>query len=341
MEDQDKIKEQLTDELVALRQRVAELETAEAGRLRAQIALRETEARYRAVVEDQTELICRFLLDGTLTFVNDACCRYFGRKREELVGSSLLLHIPEEDREFVKEQFTSLSLDEPAVTYEHRVTLSGGQIRWHQRTDRAIFDEQGGFIEFQSVSRDITEQVRTEEQLIYLAIHDALTGLPNRRLFDDHLSLELTHAQRNQEKLVLMLLDLDDFKEVNDTLGHSVGDRLLQAVAHRLTSLLRRGDTVARMGEDEFMLLLPEMAQVEAATEVAQKILEAIRKPFVFEGHELHTSASIGIAIYPDHGEDGNTLMKNAEIAMYRAKDLGRDNYQCCGKSPLTDWLLV
>ena len=341
MENRDKTKEdfgelsraEFTSELVELRQRVAELEAVDTERkwaevLQATRALRESEARYRAIVEDQTELICRFLPDGTLTFVNEAYCRYFGRKREELVGSSFMLHIPEEDREFVEEQFTFLSLDNPVVTYDHRIILPNERIRWQQRTDRAIFDEQDRFIEFQSVSRDITEQVRTEEQLIYLAIHDALTGLPNRRLFNDHLSLELAHAQRNQQRLAVMLLDLDHFKDVNDTLGHSVGDKLLQAVAHRLTSLLRRGDTVARMGGDEFMLLLPEVAQEEDAAGVAQKVLEALREPFVFDGHELHISTSIGVALYPDDGEDGDTLMKNADIAMYRAKDKGRDNYQ-------------
>ena len=341
MKDRDKTKEQLFNELEELRQRVAELEAvdterkwAEEGRrkalaeaLQATHALRESEARYRAIVEDQTELICRFLPDGTLTFVNGACCRYFGRKREELVGSSFMLLIPEEDREFVEEQFTFLSLDNPVVTYDHRIILPNERIRWQQRTDRAIFDEQDRFIEFQSVSRDITEQVRTEEQLIYLAIHDALTGLPNRRLFNDHLSLELAHAQRNQQKLTVMLLDLDDFKEVNDTLGHSVGDKLLQAVAHRLTSLLRRGDTVARMGGDEFMLLLPEIAGGEDTAKIATKILEAIRRPFVLDDHEIHTATSIGIAIYPEDGEDGDALVKNADIAMYRAKDGGRDSY--------------
>ncbi len=139
-----------------------------------------------------------------------------------------------------------------------------------------------------------------------------------------------------------MLLDLDHFKEVNDTLGHGVGDKLLQVVGDRLTSILRKGDTVARMGGDEFMVLLPEIAGGEDAAEVAAKILEAFREPFVFDGHELHITTSIGIAIYPDDGEDGDTLTKNADIAMYRAKDRGRDNYQrytkpsqgsACGKA--------
>jgi len=125
-----------------------------------------------------------------------------------------------------------------------------------------------------------------------------------------------------------MLLDLDHFKDVNDTLGHRVGDQLLQAVGERLTSLLRQSDTVARMGGDEFMVILPEIGRGEDATRIAQKILEAFRRPFVFDGHELHITTSIGIALYPDDGEDVDTLMKNADIAMYRAKEQGRDNYQ-------------
>jgi len=172
------------------------------------------------------------------------------------------------------------------------------------------------------------ERVRAEEQLAYMATHDALTGLPNRRLFNDRLNVALAHAHRNRQKLAVMLLDLDHFKEVNDTLGHSVGDRLLQAVGGRLTSLLRESDTVARMGGDEFMLICPEIAQAGDATKVAPKILEAVREPFEFDDHELHITTSIGIALYPEDGEDVDTLMKNADIAMYRAKDRGRDNAQ-------------
>jgi diguanylate cyclase (GGDEF)-like protein len=204
------------------------------------------------------------------------------------------------------------------------------EIRWQQRSDRAIFDEQGRIIEFQSVGRDVTERVQMEQQLVYMATHDALTGLPNRVMFNDRLTLELAHAQRNRQKLAVMLLDLDRFKNVNDTLGHSVGDQLLQVVGERLTSLLRKSDTVARMGGDEFMLLFPGMARMEGAARIAQKILEVFRKPFVFEGHELHITTSIGIALCPDDGEDIDTLVKNADIAMYRAKEQGRNNYQCC-----------
>jgi diguanylate cyclase (GGDEF)-like protein/PAS domain S-box-containing protein len=316
------------DEVLATVREALEKQRLVQEKQRAEEALRESEARYRAIVEDQTELICRFLPHGTLTFVNEAYCRYFGKKRDELIGSSFMPLIPEEDQKFVEEQIISLSLENPVATYEHRVILPDGRIRWQQCTDRAIFDEQGRFIEFQSVGRDITERVQAEEQLVYIATHDPLTGLPNRRLFNDRLTLELAHTQRNRQKLVVMLLDLDHFKNVNDTLGHSMGDKLLQVVGHRLTSLVRKGDTVARMGGDEFMLVLPEMAWGEDVGKAAQKILGAFREPFVFDGHELRITTSIGIAIYPDDGEDADTLMRNADIAMYRAKERGRDNYQ-------------
>jgi diguanylate cyclase (GGDEF)-like protein len=206
--------------------------------------------------------------------------------------------------------------------------LPDGQIRWQQWTSRAIFDERGRFIEFQSVGRDITEWVQAEEQLVYIATHDPLTSLPNRRLFNDCLTLELAHAHRNQQKLAVISLDLDHFKDVNDALGYSVGDKLLQVVADRLKSLLRRSDTVARVGDDEFMLILPGIAREYHADKVAHKILEAVRKPFVFAGLELDITTSIGVALYPNDGEDGDTLMKNVGIAMYRARDRGRDNYQ-------------
>ena len=174
----------------------------------------------------------------------------------------------------------------------------------------------------------ITERERAEETIKHMAYHDPLTGLPNRRLFNDRLNLALAHAHRNQKKLAVMLLDLDQFKEVNDTLGHSVGDQLLQVVSERLTDLLRKDDTVARMGGDEFMLLLPEIAGGEGAAKVAQKVLEALREPFVLDSHELRITTSIGMVFYPDDGEDADTLVKNADIAMYRAKDQGRDNCQ-------------
>ncbi len=181
---------------------------------------------------------------------------------------------------------------------------------------------------YEQARQEIAERKRAEETIRQMAYHDPLTGLPNRRLFHDRLELEMAHARRNGHKLGVMLLDLDHFKEVNDTLGHSMGDQLLQAVSERLRSLLRKSDTVSRLGGDEFILILPEIVRWEDAAGVATKILEALRDPVEFDGHEIRITTSVGIALYPDDGEDGDALMKSADIAMYRVKDQGRDNYQ-------------
>ncbi len=171
-------------------------------------------------------------------------------------------------------------------------------------------------------------QAELYKQISYQALHDLLTGLPNRVLFNDRLSLALANAHRGQGLLCVMFMDLDHFKKINDTLGHAYGDQLLQEVAKRLTDCLRKGDTVARWGGDEFTLLLPQIVDVKDATKIAQRILEDLRPAFNIEGHQLHISNSIGIALYPDDGEDAENLLKNADAALYRAKEQGRNNYQ-------------
>lgn len=169
---------------------------------------------------------------------------------------------------------------------------------------------------------------RAGQQLQHLAYHDVLTELPNRLLLHDRLSVAMPRAVRNGHGLGILFLDLDRFKVVNDSLGHRVGDRLLQCVAERIRESVREGDTVARVGGDEFIVLLTEIEQIEHAARVAEKLLEALRQPFDVDGHELFLSASIGISLFPSDGRDGETLIKNADAAMYRAKDQGRDNYQ-------------
>ena len=178
------------------------------------------------------------------------------------------------------------------------------------------------------VVRDITERTYAEEQIKHLAYHDALTNLPNRLLFKDRLTVALSHAQRDHSRLAVLFLDLDRFKIINDSLGHNIGDQLLQAVAARVGACVRESDTVARLGGDEFTLLLPNLVRAEDAAVVAQKILEAIRYPFHIEGREFFTTTSIGISLYPEDGLDAETLIKSADAAMYQAKELGRDNYQ-------------
>jgi len=178
------------------------------------------------------------------------------------------------------------------------------------------------------VVQDHTELRGLEERMGSLAYRDPLTGLPNRRLFEDRLAIALAQAHRYRHRLAVVFLDLDRFKPVNDTLGHAVGDALLGAVAQRLSSCVREGDTVARLAGDEFTLLLPGIHYAEDIATISRKLLEALRKPFTLEGHDVRITASGGVALFPEDGEDEQALLKSADTAMYRAKERGRDNFQ-------------
>ncbi len=183
------------------------------------------------------------------------------------------------------------------------------------------------------VIRDITERKQTEEKIRQMAYHDSLTGLPNRKLFSDRLNIAIVQAQRNQKKVGIAMLDLDHFKDVNDTLGHDIGDLTLKATAERLHAALRKGDTIARFGGDEFVLILPDLETIEDAIQVAQKIVDSFCKPFLVDTHQLVVTTSIGIAVYPDDGTDDDILLRNADIAMYQAKQAGRARYQLYKKA--------
>jgi diguanylate cyclase (GGDEF)-like protein len=189
-------------------------------------------------------------------------------------------------------------------------------------------------------SRSIAERERAEERIHYLAHYDTLTDLPNRFLFKEHLSRALVSAQRNRQMLALLFVDLDDFKQVNDTLGHRVGDLLLQDVANRFRKTLRRSDVLARQGDedgtasiarfggDEFIILLSDIKGAPDVARAARRVLDALSDPFALDGHETSVGASIGISLYPLDGEDFETLFKNADVAMYRAKNQGKKSYR-------------
>jgi diguanylate cyclase (GGDEF)-like protein/PAS domain S-box-containing protein len=258
------------------------------------------------------------------TYVNDAWVRLYGyRDASAILGRSLSdLYEPHEQVRLI----TSVL---PIVQERGRWRGEATGVR----ADGASFPQEvsltaieaGGMI---AVVRDVTERTYAEEQIKHLAYHDALTGLPNRLLFKDRLTVALSHAQRDQSHLAVLFLDLDRFKVINDSLGHNIGDQLLQAVAARVASCVRDSDTVARLGGDEFTVLLPRLKRSEDAAPIAQKIIEAIRHPFHLEGREFFTTTSIGISLFPEDGTDAEHLIKNADTAMYQAKELGRDNYQ-------------
>ena len=180
---------------------------------------------------------------------------------------------------------------------------------------------------YEQAQQEIADRKKAEKAIQHLANHDALTGLPNRRLFNERIALEIARSQRNQLQFSLMLFDLDQLKDVNDSFGHNIGDMLLQAVAQRLLGLLRKSDTVARMGGDEFFLILPEMNQLEGATLTAERILSALSTPFHLEANQINISTSIGVAFFPDDGETAEELLKKADLAMYKAKEKGGNTY--------------
>lgn len=333
MRGKDKTENQLINELGKMRQRIIELEASEAER-----------KWMEQVVQRSTEFIDTVLnsITDSISIIDTHDFKVIG------ANSTLLETLKVNEKEVIGKTCYELThrksepCGSPDVTCPLLETVKTGRpsSAEHVHYDKdgntidveistyPVTNEQGRVYQAVHVTRDITERKQAEQELAYMATHDSLTKLPNRMLFNDRLNLELAHAHRNQKRLAVMLLDLDQFKDVNDTLGHSVGDQLLRAVGDRLTRLVRKSDTVARMGGDEFLLLLPEVAWVEDTAKIAQKVLEAFGEPFVFDAHELHITTSIGIAIFPNDGEDADTLVKNADIAMYSAKERGRNNYQ-------------
>jgi diguanylate cyclase (GGDEF)-like protein len=203
-----------------------------------------------------------------------------------------------------------------------------GSLVWVLESESLLEGPDGRLSVIEGTTIDITERKRAEEQVKHLAFHDPLTSLPNRLLFNDRLTLAVAQAHRHNQKMAVLFLDLDRFKVINDSLGHSVGDELLRQVAERIQEHVREGDTVARLGGDEFTLLVPGINVEEDAAKIARKICDAIHAPFWIDGRELFVTTSLGVSVYPSDGHDAETLVRNADSAMYRAKEQGRDNYQ-------------
>ena len=314
-----------SEESVALLRISGEIFINALQRNRVERALRESEERYRLMAENSTDLISRTTTSGVILYASDACRRLLGYQPSELVGRSIYEFIAPDDREETRHLSYLINPVTP-TTYSYRIARRDGTSVWFETTSRSVRNSMTNEVdEFISVSRDISERKLVEEQIEHQAYHDALTGLPNRRLFRDRLTIALAHARRTDAPLAVMFLDLDRFKDVNDTLGHSLGDELLKAVALRLKTALREEDSIARMGGDEFTILLASLKTPEDAAKIAQKILDVVAQPVRIEGTELFVTTSIGIALYPGDGDTAEALLKNADHAMYRAKEAGRN----------------
>jgi diguanylate cyclase (GGDEF)-like protein len=233
---------------------------------------------------------------------------------------------PEDRERYLAAGRAAFERGEP-LAVEYRVEGEGGRLRWFSARGKPLADAAGRVYRMIGVSQDITERKRQDEEARFLAYHDSLTGLPNRRLLDDRLKQAVFLAQRRDSGVAVMLIDLDRFKQVNDSLGHRAGDAVLREVGHRLSGCVRKADTLARHGGDEFVIVIPDLQMESDCQVVAEKVLHALETPFRVDGREFRIGASIGISLYPADAGDGEMLLRNADVAMYRAKQLGQNNY--------------
>ncbi|WP_296809449.1 bifunctional diguanylate cyclase/phosphodiesterase [Thiocapsa sp.] len=295
-------------------------------------ALRESRERYRVIAEFSSDWEYWIGPDAQYRYVSPACTRLTGYPSAAFIADAglfgRLLH-PDDRHLWEKHLGAHLGDESSGINpLELRIRHLDGQEYWIEHSCTPVFGESGDFLGRRGVNRDITELKRSREQLHFLAQHDALTGLPNRSLFRQRLEEAIPRTIRRGGETALLFLDLDRFKVVNDTLGHPVGDLLLQQVAERLTHAVRACDTVARLGGDEFVVISEDVQEPNDAAVLAKRLLDLFVKPFDVEGRELFLSLSIGIGIYPLDGADVDTLIRHADTAMYRAKADGRNGFR-------------
>ena len=314
------------------------------SRLRRQ--LERSERLHRFMIESSPDIIFIVDREGCFQFVNDRTHDLLGYSKEELQGQHYSKIVAPESLEKATICFSERRSHARGTKDEElwllcrpsgrpgeerrRVAfeLNAMGIYENENGDESSDSQRREFSGTYIVARDITERLAAQRLIHYQAYHDLLTGLPNRALFMDRLGNAISNARRMQQKLVVMFLDLDRFKLVNDTLGHDIGDELLKKVAARLKSCLRESDTLARLGGDEFIVLLPHIDQVPTAHRVAAKIVDAVKEPIIVSNHEIFVTASIGIAMYPEDGRNVDDLIKNADTAMYHTKASGKDGFR-------------
>ena len=291
-------------------------------RKRTEIELRQSEAKIRALYEALPDLLLFIDRDGRFVDCKPARDFPFYMEPERLSGRTVTEVMPAEIASQTMACVEKALLDGEIVSFEYQLTFLEGSSDYEARFIRATSEE------VLCIVRDISERKRTEQQLHYLAHYDALTGLPNRLLFNDGLRQAQVQANRTMDTMALMFIDLDRFKNINDTLGHGAGDQLLLQVGGRIALCVRETDTVARLGGDEFAVILSNVREQSDAAVAAQKIIDALRLPFEVSGHEVHICASIGITLYRPGQDNRDILLEKADVAMYHAKACGRNNFQ-------------
>ena len=296
---------------------------------RTEETLRASEARFRSYFELPLVGIALIGADKRWWEINDRLCEMLGYRRAQLMQLSWTeLTYPDDLNSDLAQFERVINRRIDGYSIDKRFLRQDGSLLYASVSTRCVRRANGAVDYFVTVVQDITERKQAEEHIQQLAHYDALTGLPNRTLLGDRLQQAVLRAARDHTQIGVLLVDLDHFKRINDTLDHTVGDRLLREVGKRLQECVRECDTISRQGGDEFAVILPDLAANDEAPRIAQRILGAVTEPYRLESHDLHITCSIGISMYPRDGRNGETLLKNADNALYRAKDMGRNNYQ-------------
>ncbi|MCX7857218.1 MAG: PAS domain S-box protein [Deltaproteobacteria bacterium] len=291
--------------------------------------LLESERRFRSIFESSRDAIYITSFNGNFIDVNQAFCEMFGEKKEDVLKKSAKeAYISEEDKVKLK---TAIKKAGFVKDFEIKLKKANGEIIDCLLTVTGVKDLTGRIVQYHGIVRDITEKKRAEEKIRYMAFHDMLTGLPNRTLFSDRLSMAIGHAQRTREMIGVMMLDVDRFKDINDVYGHDFGDLVLKEIADRLRNIVRRTDTIARMGGDEFMGIFTDIRKMEDLETIGKKILNGFVSPIFVKDKSFKLTVSMGFSLYPLHGNDLDSLLRRADYAMYEVKQGGRNGFKIFG----------
>nr|WP_314305428.1 EAL domain-containing protein [Brevibacillus parabrevis] len=289
--------------------------------------VRKSEELYRLIAENTSDIISIVNAEGDFLYLSPAHKAVFDHDVPDERFHNLFEWIVEDDRDIMAFAIQHTYSTRKEYTVECRIQTSRKETIWTESKINPIVDELSNVSKLLFVTRDITDRKQSEELIHHLAYHDALTDLPNRRMYTQHLSREIMQAKRFQSNLAVLFLDLDRFKDVNDSFGHDVGDLLLVEAANRLKACLRPNDVAARLGGDEFTVLLSQLTDREEAAALANRIMEALQRPFILQDHSFNVSCSIGIALYPQDGDNADDLLKRADTALYTVKSRGKNGY--------------
>ena len=293
--------------------------------------LRLSEERYRLAVEGANDGLWDFNIITRQTYVSPRCKAMLGYKDHEVESDwkkwGELIH-PEDFKSSTEAVHEHLTKKTEYYEVEYRMKTKEGNYKWVLSRGKAVWNESGEPIRLAGSNADISRRKAAESVIKKMAYYDALTGLPNRALIEEKTCSQLLKAKQNNGKLALIYMDLDNFKTVNDTLGHMAGNELLKIIGDLMSNAMKEFESVARIGGDEFVFLLSSVTSIEKISDFAKEIMKLVKKPLIISNKEFHLTASIGIALYPDDGKDFNTLMKNADIAMYYAKGQGKNRYE-------------